>query len=370
MYRATRLPTTRRKGRGVSLIELMVGMVVGLLATLVVAQTLLTAESYKRSTTAGSNAQTNGALALFELQRSTQSAGYGMTSMVSALGCPIRARYKSTNFSWTLAPVVITPGAPGAPDAVMVMASNKFNWAVPTRIAVNHPPTAANFFVDTTLGIDEFDMMLAVPEIWDAANWCTLFQVANPGGGGPLGSMQVHHQSGKSDWNQPGGFHIFPAAGYPVGSYLLNLGNFTRLDFDVTAAGLQRTTLSTADGSSSAENLFPDIVQLQAYYGKDTNADGVVDAYDKVTPTTGAAWAQVLTVRLAIVVRSPKFEREPVTQTNPQWDVGSQPAVAGSATCGASQCVTMTVDGLADWRHYRYRVFDTVVPLRNLLWRS
>jgi type IV pilus assembly protein PilW len=32
--------------------------------------------------------------------------------------------------------------------------------------------------------------------------------------------------------------------------------------------------------------------------------------------------------------------------------------------------VTLKVDGNADWKHYRYKVYETVVPLRNLLWQS
>lgn len=360
----------RRRMRGATLVELMVGMLMGLLVTLVVAQTLMAAEGYKRSATYGSDAQANGALALFAIQRAGQASGYGMTAIGAALGCPIRARHGSTNFSWTLAPMQLVAGSAGAPDRVTMMASDKFNWAVPTRIAVTQPPSAANFFVETRLGIDDRDMMLAVPEVWDAANWCTMFQVASPPVPSGAGGHQVHHHHGGSAWNQAGGAHLFPAAGYPVGSYLVNLGSFVVHEFRVGAQGLERASFRTADASTTAETLFPDVVQLQAYYGKDSNGDGVVDSYDKATPTTGAGWLQVLTLRVAIVARSAKLEREVVTTANPQWDVGSAPAVSGAAACGASQCVTLKVDGLADWQRYRYRVFDTVVPLRNVIWRS
>ena len=39
----------------------------------------------------------------------------------------------------------------------------------------------------------------------------------------------------------------------------------------------------------SANDVFPEIVNLRAFYGKDTNGDGVIDAYDTTPPTNNAA---------------------------------------------------------------------------------
>jgi type IV pilus assembly protein PilW len=140
---------------------------------------------------------------------------------------------------------------------------------------------------------------------------------------------------------------------------------------------LQQTRFVVADDANATPSydgptdLFPNIVGLRAYYGKDTDADGVIDAYDQTTPTTNAGWQQVLAVRLALVARSAQYERDEVTSANPMWVVGDSPAVSPApVTCGASKCVELKVDGLADWKHYRYKVYDTVVPLRNLVWRS
>ena len=27
------------------------------------------------------------------------------------------------------------------------------------------------------------------------------------------------------------------------------------------------------------------------------------------------------------------------------------------------------VDGIADWKHYRYKLHEVVVPLRNVIWQ-
>jgi type IV pilus assembly protein PilW len=113
-------------------------------------------------------------------------------------------------------------------------------------------------------------------------------------------------------------------------------------------------------------------VVLRALYGKDTNADGVVDQYDTTTPTTSAGWQQLRAIRLAVVGRSAQYEKELVTTAKPQWDVGASATVSGAADCGTSKCVTLDVEATvgSDWQHYRYKVFDTVIPLRNLLWTS
>lgn len=365
--------------RGVTLIELMVGLLIGMFATLVVAQVLAFAERYKRTTTGGSDAQVNGALALYTVQRDLQMAGYGVTTSASALGCEIRARRGGVDFTWSLAPLTIADGAGGLPDTINVMASSK-PYSVPVRITVDHPRTAANFFVQSALGVAEGDLMIAVPQTIDAANWCSVLNATQDGGNGngnangnAQGANQVAHDPGTSGpWNPPGGQSIFPAAGYPAGSYLLNVGRFVNRSYAVDAAGtLTLTTFVSAAAASATDALFPHIANLQALYGKDTDADGVVDRYDNATPVDSAGWQQVLAVRVAVVARSAAFEKDDVTAVEPSWDVGAAQVVAGSVACGSSRCLPLKVDHVgADWKRYRYKVFDTVVPLRNLLWRS
>jgi type IV pilus assembly protein PilW len=78
----------------------------------------------------------------------------------------------------------------------------------------------------------------------------------------------------------------------------------------------------------------------------------------------------VQSVRLALVAQSGQYEKDNVTTANPVWDVGTAVPVAGSVACGASKCITLAVNGPADWQHYRYKVYDVVVPLRNMLWHQ
>ena len=114
-------------------------------------------------------------------------------------------------------------------------------------------------------------------------------------------------------------------------------------------------------------------------YGKDTSTpkDGVVDQFDTTTPTTADDWSRVLSVRIAVVARSETREKAEVTIADPVWDVGTATTVSGTAACStgsARKCLTLTLPKPnttdTEWRHYRYKVYDTVVPLRNVVWSA
>ena len=374
--------TTRRPARGFTLIELMVGMVIGLLTTLVIAQMLVVSEGHRRTTASGSEAQVNGALALYAIQRDVQMAGYGMTTAADGIGCAIRARRGGVDYNFTLAPVIITNGAAGAPDRLLVMSSAKASYSVPARIVTSHPRTAANFFLSTTVGVAEGDLMIAVPGVVDANNWCSVFNVTGIGGASQVIHNPNNGNATPGPWNEPGGSSIFPVDGYGVigsypsdltkGSYVVNLGQFVTRDIGIGATqSLEIAVFSTAAVATTTDDLFPDIVNLQAFYGKDTDGNGVVDTYDNVTPTTPVGWRQVLNVRVAVVARSGQRQKDIVTSSEPLWDVGNATTVVGAAACGGtSRCVTLKIDTLPEWQYYRYKVYDSIVPLRNMLWRS
>ena len=367
MIAPRRLRPEARGSRGFTLIELMVGLVIGLISCIVIAQVLATSEGRRRTNVSGSEAQVVAAMAMYTVQRDVQMSGYGLTAATSGLGCPIVAKFNGTSFSFTLAPLLITQGANGAPDTIMLMSSAKLSYSVPARVVTDHPRTAANFFVNSTIGMATGDLMIAVPPTIDANNWCSIFNITNL-----PGNTQVIHNAGSGgDWNQPGGQTIFPNAGYPAGSYLIDLGQFATTTYSVgPQATLQQATFSTTTGTSTTVDLYPDIVNLKALYAKDSDGDGVVDTYDAAQPADAAAWQKVKGVRLAIVARSPKMERDDVTVANPSWDVGTTGTVAGATACGASMCLPLKVDALTDWKKYRYKVYDTFVPLRNLLWKT
>lgn len=349
---------------GFSLIELLVGMVIGLLGLMVIVQVTTGNEGQRRISTQGMDSLLNGQLALYDLQRKIGASGYGLTANANAIGCNIRMKYGSGSVtSLNLTPVVIINGASGAPDSIRVLASTSDSWAIPIRIVANHPPTAANFFVDSDIGIKDQDLLLAVPQLPDANNWCTVVQstktASSSGAGGGAGQNQILHNP-SSDWNPPGGANIMPTGGYKMGDYLINLGQFQNVTYSINNKTLHSSALDTSDGTTESIPVYADIVNLQAQYGLDNGAsggtanDGKVDEFTDVSPTSAAAWRQLLAVRVALLSRSQQWEKKEITTTAPSWQGGE---------------FTMSSVG-DDWRHYRYKVFQTTIPLRNMLWQQ
>lgn len=379
----------KRIERGFSLIELMVGMVIGLLVVLVIGSVLSATEGQRRGTTQGTDAQVNGSLALYAVQRELAVAGYGFASEPNALGCALQVKYNNVDSNILpprLAPVFIANGGAGVSDTLRVFYSSKFiggnpggaevGYTTPARIT---PPLYTpndltgtlpkdRYYVNSTLGVRQGDLMVAVVA---ADQPCGLFQVT----AAPATTTIINRSDDAARWNMPGhpSQAVLAADGNTkfAGSALVNLGRAIDLQYSIDAEQyLVVSELNTATRARTTRRLQSGIVLMKALYGRDTDGDGAVDTYDYTTPNTNAGWLQVLSVRLAMVARSAQFEKEEVTLANPQWDVGTTNVVAGAAACGTSKCVELKIDGLADWKHYRYKVFDAVVPLRNMRWKA
>lgn len=377
--------------KGFSLIELMVSLLIGMITVVVIMQVMAFSEGQKRTTTTGSDAQVNGNLALFTIEREAKNAGWGMVAAINSIGCPIKAQLgtnAATLQTLTLAPVTIADGPSGAPDTIRFLASTKSGIALPTRISVAHPKiasvenpqNASRFSVDSDIGINQGDLMVAVPESLSStgSNWCTLVQVTNDpttgstGQGGGQGQDQVIHDSGGDGvWNQPpSGESIFPVGGYQPGDYLINLGALSNrlYSIETTAAsrGLQLTTVDFGGGTTVpvTNALYPNLVDLQALYGKDTStpADGVVDVWDAVTPTGSSQWQQIIAIRVAVLSRSVNPEKKAVTFTEPTWNGGTKFVMSWDAST--------SVWGDESWKHYRYKVYENVMPIQNMVWRQ
>lgn len=368
----THMPLRHGTSHGFTLIELMVGLLLGLLTVLVITQVIVQSEGKKRTLTMGSDAQINGALSMFTIQRDVQMSGYGASVIPDALGCVTKGKRDSADaIQFTLAPAVITAGASGAPDQLTVLQSTKAGFSVPMITSENHPQTTEYFVVKSSFGAVAGDVMIAVPKLQSADAWCTMFNV-NASGSSLLTSTQIPHASGTTGkWNASS---LFPTAGYPDGSYLLNMGGLAQRTYSISASSaLQMSERSATVSTPVQQELYSGIVNLQALYGKDTNGDGLIDQYDKTAPTTNDGWRQVLGIRIAVVARSNQPEREEVTAAAPQWDLGGSTTIGDltTTTCNTnSKCVSLKVDQATDWKHYRYKVYDTIIPLRNVLWNS
>ncbi|MFM2068513.1 MAG: hypothetical protein RLZZ584_3422, partial [Pseudomonadota bacterium] len=425
------VPRHRPAQHGATLIELMVGVIIGMLAVLVIAQVALVYEGQKRSTTSGSDAQVNGALALQTVQRDVQMGGYGPTSGLSSVGgiampgagCVINARLGSTPAAEApqrLVPILIGDGAGGTPDTLRIMAAGQRNFSVPIAVMsdVGHVSTDQGFRLRSGINVGnaQGDLMLAVHVPTTGAPQCTLFNLNMNGlnklvrtgsdnapietegaalgtvatgtplfdtnaaaGGIAVGPRLGHVADGSADaiWNGDGATPLFPDALLaPVdpsqpNTYLVNLGrpaDFIYRSYSVGTAGLAVRIFDATTGNATTEDLYSGILSLQAVYGKALGADtqqvtvwNATDPALDVATATGTAingWSRVVAVRIAVVARSQQYEKTEVTTTLPVWHPDGVTAES------------IKVDTNTDWKHYRYKVYETVVPLRNMIWQS
>lgn len=379
--------------RGFSLIELMIGMALGLLCTLVIATVLGNAEGNRRGTTSGSDAQIAGNLALFTLQTEMAMAGYGFASEAPAVGCPLRARFGGKAVAAlppVLVPIIITPGATAtASDTVRVIGSSKMvegdpakpstiGYTVPQRLVPTYyTPGAQEFRVRSVLSYARGDLaVMVVNEGLD----CEMFQINGAPTFAPAPSLpRLDEAAAWNDVSFPTQAAQEPcqaAADCPgkplnaTGSFVVNLGRVIDRSYTVVDGQLQVSELDTATLTRTTRNIQGGIVMIKAYYGHDTDGDGAVDTYNQTSPTTQVGWRRVLSARLVVVARSGQFEKEPVTTGRLPWRVGKAATTEGAVSCGSSLCLELDLSALPDWQHYRYRTFDTVVPLRNQRMKS
>ena len=111
--------SNRRASRGFTLVEMLVGVLIGLIGTVVIFQVFAVSEGQKRTTTGAGDAQQNGVFALFQIERDLRTAGFGLAHL-PLLGCQTNGWNEQTSqaISFPLLPVSIVDGAAGAPDTI------------------------------------------------------------------------------------------------------------------------------------------------------------------------------------------------------------------------------------------------------------
>jgi type IV pilus assembly protein PilW len=362
----------RRREAGMSLVELMVGMLIGLIGIVIITHLYVTNEQYKRSTTGAGTAQVNGAVALYILERDIRVAGFGL-NFTAALGCscagagcsPVQYYYNGT-YSYppaggpagalpplSFAPVVIADST-GAPDSITVLFGSDPERMLPATLTQSMPQPSAEFKVDGTAGFAPNDLVMVTQ-----GSSCVLTQLTEV----QAGSSHLQHNPAVGvPWNPVGGSSLLPP--FSQGASLFNLGNPTWRIYSIGSNRLRAAevlTTTVTGGTPSA--VVDDIVDLQAEYGKDTNGDGTVDTWNATMPTGAAEWLQVLAVRLGVLVRSQNFEK-PSVAGGPCEATTATPTWTGSINANS---VFTVPGGLPSC--YKYRAFETVVPLRNMIWR-
>lgn len=396
----------RRYQPGFTLVELMVGLVIGLIATLVIMQTFSAFEGSKRTTTGTSDAQTNGSIGLYMLQRELQFAGYGIPVIGGTLPqitvrpdqltfqdytaktqAQIDAEYATALAAYNtkiaaesatvqsgevysalkcnpapalsvdadnnpatpditidvITPVVITDGGTDS-DTIAIRYGTTTRGGMQTRVVTTG---GSNYVgVENNMGCRTGDVVLVTRNSNTGDTTCMATKVTST-------NAQMDAATNAID--------VLSNAGMGLNNRLACLGQLRQTVFGV-GAGANANQLQ-----KNGDNIISGIVNLQAQYGvaATANSEVVINWVD----ATGGTWAaptvanrnRIKAVRIALVARNNLLERNVVSQ-----------ACTGAATGPARVCVfggdvNLAANLGADWNRYRYRTYEVIVPLRNVL---
>lgn len=380
----------KTKQHGFSLVEIMVGLGVGAIASVIILQVFSNYEVNRRSVSAGSDAQNSAVFTIYSLDREIQSAGNGFATS-QALGC-------NTVFSSTmlpsppmgasatprpLMPIRIFANATAGQPAGLEVIFGDSGMLVPMAIGLNYTNNGTINLINS-VSIKANDVLVYAPNANPPTTNCSILRVnstiPNPlGNDVPLNttSSNTTPSIGASDW-------------------VAHIGNLTVNQYTIVNNSLQLST--TLNGTTSTTLMASDVVNMQAQYGLDdgcgngastgTAGDDIIDRWVNaaagntlctnsasggtraVTDFSSPSAADVRTikaVRIGLIIRSPRKENtcgiaspqmSGSTASFPWTNPASQP---GTPT------MTASVSNITNYSCYRYKLYQTIIPIRSVI---
>jgi type IV pilus assembly protein PilW len=297
-----------------------------------------------------------------------------------------------------LAPVRIIEGASGASDEIVIVRSDaEFgNLAMQVRsvdLASSPPNLTVDSWPDSTSGALRLGQVFLLGKA-DGSKVCSLLQMTkatNVGAGLAPWKLEFGYNPTSYPYNPstPTVFASFPT--YGDGDVIVNLGDSAkyvaatqegnlsvgRAGFVYRRYGIHCDKLAAVDPSQTAgpydcantTPLVDEIVDIQAQYGIAPAGSQSVSEWRNATGTwafnsvAAADIARIKAVRISVVARSPQYEKP-----DPSYSGGHvSPATLDlwvKVNAGDDPAPVYTVPD----RDYRYKVFTTIVPMKNVIW--
>lgn len=397
------LSTIKRRRAGFTLIELMVALVVSAVAALAIYGAFNGLSSAISQTKSQDNTWQQARTAMTLLTQAIEGAGYGLPMNLCDAGV-----YTSTNGQnaplqpdYTISPPGGTQGLFVVPvDAALQTAALPFSYvpasgstyalttvtgggpfgAAPVAHITTVPSTtAATFFVDNGNLLAPYDMFL-VPI---ANGHCIMGQITSiPSTNHVVANSNA--SSGGSIYNAPRGFSgADPGVTTTqlVNAGLIDLGNggFSIKNFfiqDHNGAGvpsLYMQVYQAGSGSQPAQAqpqailVARGVLDMQIQFGYGLNRTVTTYVSPTMGPPANMTAGDLLTVKLALLVRSTRYnpgQHGTAGGATPSISVmGANYIIPTGLPAGQTQdCVS------GNCNQYIYRVFETVIPVRNDIW--
>lgn len=364
----------KRQG-GMSLIEMMIGLTIGLLGMLAVSQVFVNFNQHRKLATSTMEAQGNGALAQFVISRDLNQAGYGLMEVTP--NCSTINWAFGDDVLMTVQPPISTMpvrllGNGAAGDLIEVQYGKALSAVPLTTIDFGQAAYANSFDTVGTTGFFKGDLLIG-----QRNNVCTLVQVTNVTAAvaGCSGECIEHNQAEPVPNHAEYSGMVFNVAADPNGvtegwetlianDPLVNLGVFSGKRYSVLANQLSLAQFPTYTDSPLVDR----IIYLKAEYGLDTDNNKAVDSW------VGSA-------ATGVTVTNVNFSPDPAINGNRRvlairFGLVAQgiQADAGNTTTSIEVLPATTGGGAVTFAvpdsKYSYKAYYTIVPLRNVLWAN
>ena len=284
--------------RGLSLIELMIAITIGLVLLAGILQIAVKSKSNYRVHEALSRTQETGRFALDIMARDIRMADFwgcaqNVTKITNNLN-PLGTGYSSAlSFSGGLSG---TDGTSGQPDTITLAGASGSGIHVKTPYM---PNTSAMIHTISGTGLEQGDIVLLSDCIQG-----DIFQITNSN---PSSSGSVVHNTGSAV--NPGNYNP-GACGGGGNSHCLSktyegdaqIYAMQALTYSINHPALEEPKLVRSKNGQTAVELVAGVENMQFTYGEDTDGDGVVNIYRDATNVSN--WDEVLAVKIALLVRS------------------------------------------------------------------
>ena len=323
---------SRVRMAGLSMIELLIAMVMGLTLTAGVMQVYVGNTQTERDQEARARMQENGRFAVSYLANELRMAGY--------LGCLATIDENSINNTLDGPPPSFQPnsGLQGweANGTTPGTISNSANDVAPVSTAAGGWTTSGGSIMDATMAVPRSDIV----RVWNAAGTGATINSISPGGAMTVvnsgivdiedGDILLLSDCERADWVQacnvqeigggasinsvlssgcvPGNIAALPL-GTQAGGELVKLQGTMfyvgkRGDVATNPPALFRRRLNQTAGAGNAEELVEGIESLQILYGVNLDNDNkkTVDAY--ISANLVPDWSRVISVRISVLVQS------------------------------------------------------------------
>ena len=383
------------KQKGMTLIELMVALLIGMGITLAISSVLIASENHKRTTTSTNDAQQTGTYGFYALDKVLRGAGSSIAGSafpvdVGVLGCHLNASNALTGgaifpraaafpqpFAGFLAgvtntlrvaPVLIgaTQSQDGLSDVIMVMSGSGSAGGVSRQITGGG--SAITAVLDNTVGFFHNDLLLVSQS---GVNDCLIEQVDTP----PTPTLNL----AGNYYTATGGATSMATLAGSTSTYITPIGNSdaNNVQFMLFGVDLNRTLYSydllRSDGGDTAQAIADGVAQMNAIYGLDTDGDGKQDTWAgpgdagwdiNTVMASPTKMKQIVSVRVALVIRGQYYDLNGGTSATPIAIGPATLTIFNGLVNGGGGSLAQPVNLDAQ---FRYRLFEFTVPLRNML---